>query len=379
MDRCIETHSVERAYSITVSDNLLILTDRKRSYLCEIQRTSIMRFSILALIAILSNVHTIAQPEGRVSAKLIYHPPTKAMLLIDGYQIHPETKENPVWSWNGKEWKKIDASGPASRSLSAGALNKKTNDIVMFGGVGKKNYEEQMSDVWSFDGKSWNRIETNSIGPRDHHQMVYADHLDAFISYGGQNAERNFDSATYVLKEKTFKALNMYGPGSRFHFGMAYDPLRKKVVLYSGGTRGKPLDTDVWEFDGTKWERIVPVQKISGRVWASMVYNDKLKMVLMHGGKSNSSDGRFDFSNETWGWDGKTWTLVATNGPTGLLMALGYDPKRDVVVAFGGSGDTTMSAHLWELHNGTWKKISENGTWEWKNDKYVKIETEKKG
>jgi hypothetical protein len=334
-----------------------------------------MRFLILFVFALLSNPQAVAQPEGRVSAKLIYHPPTESMLLIDGYQIHPETNENPVWSWNGKAWRKIDARGPQSRSLSAGALNTKTNQVVMFGGVGKKNYETLMRDVWSFDGKVWTEVKTNSIGSRDHHQMVYAAHLDAFIIYGGQGSERKFDSATHLLKDNIFSSLDVNGPGARFHFGMAYDPRRQKVVLYSGGTKkSSRLDDSVWEFDGDKWDKIIPARKISGRVWPSFVYHEKLKMVLMHGGKAVGEDGKFDFSDETWGWDGKDWKLVASNGPRALLIALGYDPKREVVVAFGGSGSSTMCADLWELKSGVWKKIQDNGVWEWKDDKYVKVE-----
>jgi hypothetical protein len=334
-----------------------------------------MKFFITLCFPVFLFAQSFAQPEGRVSGKFIYHPPSSALLLIDGYQIHPESPtENSVWSWNGKTWKKIQASGPESRSLSSGSLNIKTNEITMYGGVGKNNYETLMDDVWKFNGSTWTKVNVNPIGSRDHHQMVYADHLDGFVVYGGQNSDRKFDSTTYVLKDGQFTSLNVQGPGSRFHFGMAYDRERKKVVLYSGGTRSKPLDSDVWEFDGAQWLRVTPVQKISGRVWPGMVYHDKMKMVLMHGGKATMSDGRFDFSDETWGWDGKTWSLVATKGPKALLIALGYDPVRDVVVAFGGSGNTTMSADLWELKDGTWKKIQDNGTWEWKENKYVKIE-----
>lgn len=308
-------------------------------------------------------------PEGRASAKFIYHPQLKALLLIDGYQLHPEGDENPVWAWQGTTWTRIEASGPGSRSLSSGDLDKKAKQVVMFGGVGKTDYDDLKKDTWAFDGKKWQEIRTNDIGSRDHHQMVYADHLNAFVLYGGSTATRDFDSTTWILKDKTFTPMMIEGPGSRYHFGMAYDPVRKKVVLFSGGNKSRKIQNDVWEFDGSAWKKIIPVQEIASRVWHSMVYNEDLKMILLHGGKSN-----FKSTGETWGWDGKTWTLVASDGPHVVLGALGYDPVRKVTVAFGENGeDNTMKNSVWELKQNKWTKIIEGDTWRWSDadKKYV--------
>src|SRR6266498_3173976 len=221
-------------------------------------------------------------PDARVTANLIYSPQTASLLLIDGYSKHPSDGTNNVYSWDGKKWKKIPASGPDSKSLSVAALNTKNNKIVVFGGVGSKGYESLHGDTWEFDGKQWQQVNTNDIGTRDHDKMVYVANLDAFIMYGGQNQKRDGDSSTWILKDGQWKELKISGPGSRFHFGMAYDPSRNKVVLY-GGYNKQGLQQDTWEFDGERW-LLITTEGPGPRGRFSMVYDESRKMSILYGG-----------------------------------------------------------------------------------------------
>lgn len=313
-------------------------------------------------------------PDARTSGRLIWHPKSKALLLIDGYQIHLEGAANHVWKWDGHRWTKVDASGPGTKSLSAGDLDRKTGVIQIFGGVGSKDYKSLKGDTWAFNGERWTAIKTNDIGTRDHHQMVYAEHINAFVLFGGTNSARTFDSTTWILKKGHYKALAIPGPGSRYHFGMAYDRQRKVVVLY-GGFLGKnrKMSDELWEFDGRKWVKKLPLQPIGPRAWNTLAYHDSLKMVVMQGGKTiTQTDAGETWSSpsDTWGWNGKTWVKIAENGPSATLPALGYDPLRQVLVAFGGSGENgTIRSDLWEMQGREWKKISDNGVWKWNSDK----------
>ena len=174
------------------------------------------------------------------------------MLLFDGYAMRPSNGKNSVWKWDGKQWQEIDASGPVTKTLSSGDYDANKNVAVIFGGIGPKGYDELTGDCWMFDGKQWKKINTNDIDTRDHHKMVYADHLDAFVMYGGINSKRKNDSTTWILKDEKWISMDIAGPGARFHFGMAYDKSRKKIVLY-GGYGNDGLHHDTWEFDGKTW------------------------------------------------------------------------------------------------------------------------------
>jgi hypothetical protein len=73
--------------------------------------------------------------------------------------------------------------------------------------------------------------------------------------------------------------------------------------------------------------------------------------VLLFGGLTSAGA-----SNETWAWDGSTWALLGTTGPSaryGHTMA--YDPARDRVVLHGGrvaGGGQPYLNDTW-THNGT--------------------------
>ena len=329
------------------------------------------QFSSLALAFIVAVVSTNGQdvslPDGRSSALLIYHPASKGLLLFDGYQIHPDSARNDVWKWDGKHWERMEVQGPESRNLSAGDLNRNTGNIQIFGGIGRGGYEKSTKgDSWSFNGRKWSSVQTNNIGTRDHHKMVYADHLNAFVLYGGQNSKREFDSTTWLLKGKQFIPLNIEGPGVRYHFGMAYDRSRKRIVLYGGGRASHRKE--LWEFDGNLWVKINTPEGPGAKLRHNLVYADHLKMVVLHGG--------YELTNGwTWGWDGKNWRKIAENGPKGDLQGLGYDPARKAIVAYGGNDENgLLTSRLWELIDGEWKKISDNGFWRWHEDRFQRID-----
>ncbi|MBD2699068.1 hypothetical protein IC229_00350 [Spirosoma sp. BT702] len=182
--------------------------------------------------------------------------------------------------------------------------------------------------------------------------MVFADHLNAFVVYGGFLVDFQHDSTTWLLKDGQFTALKLPGPGARGNFGMAYDPLRKKVVLFGGKFSSKDMPADLWEFDGQSWTHI-PVENIGIISGRAMTYSPDQKQVIIHG-----------TIGETWGWNGKKLTKLASGGPLESGIALEYDTGRHVLAAYGGFGPgKTASSSLWELQNGLWNKVSDNGTW----------------
>jgi hypothetical protein len=337
----------------------------------------IQSFTAICFLAILS-IDCYAQPEARETAILCYSPLLHGMLLFDGYSIHPENGKNTVWKWDGKQWQEIVASGPATKTLSSGAYDANKNVVVIFGGIGKGGYKDLTGDSWMFDGTQWEKINTNDIDTRDHHKMVYADHLHAFVMYGGTNSKRKNDSATWILKDGQWNALDIPGPGGRFHFGMAYDRARKKVVLY-GGYNSISIQHDTWEFDGKSWKKI-NVEGPGPRGRMTMTYDPDRKMVILHGGdvwkkkvdtSINKEGEEWDLRGDTWGWDGKQWTKIAGDGPARMLIALGYDADRHVLVGFGGAApvkDDLVYADTWELKDNHWKKVADNGVWIWKRE-----------
>jgi len=310
---------------------------------------------------------------GPVSdASFLYDNRCQCLLLVGGSPVIHDSVRSDVWQWNGKLWMKISATGPGSRSFFRGDVDRGRNVVSLFGGVAEVDGKLK-GDLWSFDGNKWIKRSTNNIGTRDHHKMVYADHLHSFVLYGGQyDQHHNPDSVTWLLKDGIFTPLRMPGPGVRYHSGMTYDRLRRKIVLYGGGTR----PAEHWEFDGIKWEKIVTTENPGRKLYHHMTYDENQKVVILHGGWINQ-DPRDPANSKTpitWTWDGKTWTRIAEERI--FPIAMGYDRKRKVTVAYGFDDVYSNSRRhigIWELHQNGWKKVADYG--EWNTPEYLKRHT----
>jgi len=85
---------------------------------------------------------------------------------------------------------------------------------------------------------------------------------------------------------------------------------------------------------------------------AGMAYDSKRHRTILFGGEDEKSH----FYADTWAWDGKQWTRLATKGPEARIQfVMGYDPVRDRVVLFGGvSSPPRLLGDLWEFDGTTW-------------------------
>jgi hypothetical protein len=131
---------------------------------------------------------------------------------------------------------------------------------------------------------------------------------------------------------------------------MAYDSARGVTVLYGGSSQGHIHDT--WEWDGSKWR----LATVDGRLWNSggaMVYDSKRNVSVFYA------------AHETWEWDGKKWMLRTTDGPQcvthGHCMA--YDSVRGETILFGGYqlGGGCESTDTWSWDGKSWKLRSTTG------------------
>ncbi len=115
----------------------------------------VLIFSFLGLTVYAQNPNL---PDGRTSGILTYHPPSKSMLLIDGYQIHPDNNQNKVWSWDGKQWKMLAQKGP-NTILPAMGYDPISQTILLYGGDEPGN--KLSSTLWQFKDDQWVELANN--------------------------------------------------------------------------------------------------------------------------------------------------------------------------------------------------------------------------
>jgi hypothetical protein len=121
---------------------------------------------------------------------------------------------------------------------------------------------------------------------------------------------------------------------------------------------------DTWEWDGSTWT-LRATTGPSARFLHAMAYDSDRRVVVLFGGISNGD------RDDLWEWDGAIWTQRPKSGTWPHArrgQGMGYDTARHLVVMFGGewsSGGSGINNELWEWNGatGTWTQVTQSGPW----------------
>jgi hypothetical protein len=129
----------------------------------------------------------------------------------------------------------------------------------------------------------------------------------------------------------------------------AFDSTRGVTVLF--GSLGGSRAGETWEWDGTTWT-LRATTGPSPRQGHAMAFDAGRGVTVLFGG----FEGNGLLNGETWEWDGSTWTLRSSSGPAPRYgHALVYDSVRGSLFLFGGFKGTTDGE--------TWEYTGTNGRW----------------
>lgn len=164
--------------------------------------------------------------------------------------------------------------------------------------------------------------------------------------------------------------------------GMAYDRDRKKMVIFGGNKLDigqTPPRFDVapgftWESTNGNAFSVLASSGPTRRGGPAMGYDEKRKVTVLFGGRLCKEDAPFlcfsgapeevDF-NDTWEWNGSTWTQVPTAGvlPVARMNAhLVWDPIREKLVLYSGFDAGNLDRNdMWEFDGTTWTQRNQNG------------------
>jgi hypothetical protein len=168
--------------------------------------------------------------------------------------------------------------------------------------------------------------------------------------------------ATASLSAQWAQAAPATSPAARFGASMAYDPAAGRLVMFGGSTGVGSLN-QTWAYDGTTWTQLTPTTSPTGKVGMELVY-DSLRGVTVMFGSMNTSPFGGASVNQTWEFNGTTWTQIfpaATPGGRGNYGAC-YDQNRSRVVLYGGTANSMFP-------------IAESGTWEYDGTTWTQITT----
>lgn len=215
-------------------------------------------------------------------------------------------------------WREVTAPSPPRR-LHHGLATAPGGGVLLFGGtagdygvgfgssLGSATTFISHGDTWHWDGVSWLRLAPD--GP---------------------------------------------APPRRTMFSIAYAPGRDRVVVFGGfGSNGQPLD-DTWEWNGVAWTERTPAVRPPARAGAAFACS-QTRCVLHSGGVQGPMQYTATLYQDTWAWDGTTWTQITTaTPPARARAAMAYDSANDMFVMFGGEVVGGGSAETWTLTGTSW-------------------------
>lgn len=206
------------------------------------------------------------------------------------------------------------AAGPGARAGAALIYDPEDHGVLLFGGAASvttpdgHNPSITLGDTWLWDGRSW-------------------------------------------------RQLDVQGPGARSAAMVAYDSVRHVVVLFGGsgpGGVGQGLYfQDTWTWDGVQWQLRHPAHMPNPRMRAGMAFDEHHGVIVMFGG-----EGETTTYTATWTWDGVDWTLLdpTTTPPARRFFGMAYDMARGVTVLFGGSFGAARLNDTWTWDGTDWTR-----------------------
>ena len=212
---------------------------------------------------------------------------------------------------------------------------------------------------------SWSPLQTLSSPPaRLRHAFTYDSKQNVAVLFGGtviSNGSFAVLGDTWLWNSAT---KNWQGPlalisapSPRYGSAMIYDSNRGVVVLFGGAGANNIALSDTWEFNGTTWKEVTPVNSPAARLFHALAYNSAQQQVVLFGGLSGSN-----LVQDTWTWNGSEWNQLTNGGPSSReLHSLSYDSLQDKVLLFGGFQGSSYLNDLWQLNGPTWVKNVTSG------------------
>jgi hypothetical protein len=290
---------------------------------------------------------------------------------------------NDTWTWNGSDWTEQHPSqSPMAREFQNMAYDPATDRVVLFGGWTCVPVPDAgciaLNDTWTWDGSQWTQ-QVPAVSPPARFWFGFADGGSSLAPtlFGGDAAPNGLtetnDTWTWDGTSDTWlPALTTTAPPARAAAGFEFDPALGKDVLFGGFDRqsnvqqtgaicnfaagyGDCLFDDTWTWDGLSWTQLAPPVSPPQHYDFSMSFDPVTTTLYLFGGvfQSGAAGG---FANDTWGFDGTTWTQEDLNAPDELVAPmLAREPQLDTAILFGGVGEYTI-----DYSNQTWRW---DGSW----------------
>ena len=220
-------------------------------------------------------------------------------------------------------WTTLPPSEPDERAQAEMEYDPATHAVILVGGNCLDQPDTYCHDTWSWDGQRWTQL------------------------HPAQQPE--FGVWWYGIPGISLVGVS----NSRFDMQVTYDAVRQQTVLYGGVTCGAPVPgdncpivymSDTWTWGGTTWTQRNPPTTPGNRQLGLFAFDPGNQTSILFGGVEPDPSGNSPWIgvNDTWSWDGTTWTQLSPTTSPGLLFSamMASHPPSGTVVLFGGLQDS---------------------------------------
>jgi hypothetical protein len=251
--------------------------------------------------------HTTAvAPTARRAVAMDYDPLRQVIILYGGCDATCTTGLSDTWTWNGTSWTQLAATGPGPRTFGEGVWDSIDSSFRVFGGW---TGTTALNDVWDWDGASWSAP-----------------------TLGGVSMPGIADFAMYMSP-----SLGLVIFGGESGIALTAGTIVGETRILSGG---------LWSALATG-----PLKRAGG----IMAYDSGHSLGVLFGGYDPApATGTAAYYNDTQAFNGGSWVQVFANGlaaspPARYRHAMAYDPRRHVIVLFGGLAAAGYLGDTWEM------------------------------
>src|SRR5690606_29293556 len=148
-------------------------------------------------------------------------------------------------------------------------------------------------------------------------------------------------------------------PAVRSGHRMCFDSARSNVLLFGGYDWGSNTNfDDTWTFDGASWSSVATPVKPPSRQQHGLCFDRARGVAVLFGGYRGGCGSSYQYRGDAWEFDGAGWQQVALAGasPSARQAPMAYDTARQVSVLFGGTSDSApyVLADTWEYDGVAW-------------------------
>ena len=229
-------------------------------------------------------------PSFRVNARIAFDPVRNQTVLAGGFDQFSFSNPTDVWTYNGFDWQSV---GPSlANNLGLGfTFWPLAGELVAVSG--SRPNQGPSGAVYLFGQGGWTQVTPEVPFNRFQPLLAFDSARECLVLHGGR-VDGTWRHATWEWRRTTGWTKTWFGSGPTD--GMAYDPIRQRIVAVEG--------SDTLEYANGVWT----AQQLSPSPGPGILWYDR------HVQRIRVSSG-----NQLWTYDGQAWTAqaIANSTPTG--------------------------------------------------------------